>query len=392
MRKIVLLLLLVGIALAYPPDVRAERAQGRMSAAPVVAKEAAADKTAPEITVTQPDVQRSLKVKQAGQSLTVVGKARDVSGVASVTVNNQPAALDENGNFSADILLRVGDNQIAVTAMDVYKNTRTEKFTVIREAGKVVEAKPEAVAAGVGGRSLALIIGINAYHQNIGPLKTAVADARAVGAILQSDYGFENTVILDGKATRAAILKELSRLKATLNPQDRLLIYYAGHGYYDKDTGTSYWLPVDADKDEITNYIESRTITNELRRSQARQILVVADSCYSGTMDRAFTPGLEGRGTRENHIRKMMEKPSRVLIASGGNEPVSDSGGKGHSIFADVFIRALKNPEQDVFTAEELLVGKIKESVGGRADQTPEYKVLRNSGHDGGDFVFVRKK
>jgi hypothetical protein len=88
----------------------------------------------------------------------------------------------------------------------------------------------------------------------------------------------------------------------------------------------------------------------------------------------------------------MMEKPSRVLIASGGNEPVSDSGGKQHSIFAQVFIEALTHPRTAVFTAEELLTQQIKESVAGRAEQTPEYKVIRASGHEGGDFVFIKQK
>ena len=92
------------------------------------------------------------------------------------------------------------------------------------------------------------------------------------------------------------------------------------------------------------------------------------------------------------HINKLFEKPSRVLIASGGNEPVTDAGGKGHSIFSDVLITALKEPFQEVFTAEELMTRHLKESVAGRTEQTPEYKVIRNSGHDGGDFIFVKRK
>ena len=78
-------------------------------------------------------------------------------------------------------------------------------------------------------------------------------------------------------------------------------------------------------------------------------------------------------------------------MASGGNEPVTDIGGEGHSIFASVLLRSLNSTDQTVFTAEELFYGSIKESVTGRADQTPEYSIIRNSGHDGGDFLFVRK-
>jgi hypothetical protein len=92
------------------------------------------------------------------------------------------------------------------------------------------------------------------------------------------------------------------------------------------------------------------------------------------------------------YLRKLQDKPSRILIASGGNEPVSDSGGKTHSVFAEVFIQALKNTDRDVFTAEEMHTLYIREPVAGRTEQTPEYKVIRNSGHDGGDFVFMKRK
>jgi len=86
----------------------------------------------------------------------------------------------------------------------------------------------------------------------------------------------------------------------------------------------------------------------------------------------------------------MKRKSSRTLLASGGDEPVSDTGGKGHSVFAAAFIDGLKEMEQKVFTAEELYYEHVKERVAGNAEQTPEYNIIRNSGHSGGDFLFVR--
>ena len=47
--------------------------------------------------------------------------------------------------------------------------------------------------------------------------------------------------------------------------------------------------------------------------------------------------------------------------------------------------------DQVAFTAEELFYRFVKQSVAGNAEQTPEYSIIRNSGHDGGDFVFVKK-
>ena len=86
----------------------------------------------------------------------------------------------------------------------------------------------------------------------------------------------------------------------------------------------------------------------------------------------------------------MKNRPSRVLIASGGNEPVKDGGGGRHSVFANAFLKAMNSTNADVFTASELFSHGIREPVAGNAEQTPEYKVIRNSGHDGGDFVFRR--
>ncbi len=75
---------------------------------------------------------------------------------------------------------------------------------------------------------------------------------------------------------------------------------------------------------------------------------------------------------------------------SGGNEPVSDSGNGGHSVFADAFLKALKEEDKTSFTAEELYYGYIKKSIAGKSDQVPEYNTIKNSGHDGGDFVFKK--
>jgi len=364
-----------------------------------VAKPIRKDTRPPRITISSPQVKRGIRITAKEESLTVRGYAEDESGVAWITVNDQKAALDEKGNFAAEILLKVGENEINVEAMDIYKNHTSRSFTIVRHAEKMEEApkakvRPApapAIAMRGEGRNYALVIGIDRY-KNFDRLQTAVSDAKGVAEILKSDYAFQTKLILDEKATRQTIMKELNTLKGKLNPEDQLLIYYAGHGYLDKETETSYWLPVDAEGNDPTNWIEAKSVSDQLKRTRAIQVLVVADSCYAGTISRSIDPDLAGRGSRESYLQKLKSKASRVLIASGGNEPVDDSGGKGHSIFADVFIRSLKNPIDQQFTAEELVTRQIKESVAGRAEQTPEYRVIRNSGHDGGDFVFIRSR
>jgi hypothetical protein len=68
-----------------------------------------------------------------------------------------------------------------------------------------------------------------------------------------------------------------------------------------------------------------------------------------------------------------------------------DQGGKeNHSVFASAFIGSL-DENKGVLDGTSLFT-KIREQVGWNADQTPEYSNIHKAGHDGGDFLFVRKK
>ena len=78
-------------------------------------------------------------------------------------------------------------------------------------------------------------------------------------------------------------------------------------------------------------------------------------------------------------------------MASGGDEPVVDNGYEGHSIFSYTLLKALNKMEESIFTAEELFHKSIKFSVAGQTAQTPVYSIIRNSGHEGGEFVFIKR-
>ncbi|MCG6535160.1 MAG: DUF1566 domain-containing protein, partial [Syntrophales bacterium LBB04] len=144
--------------------------------------------------------------------------------------------------------------------------------------------------------------------------------------------------------------------------------------------------------DRTTNWIMADDITSNIKLIASRHILIVSDSCYSGTLARAANTELKDNTERDAFIKKMLERPSRTLMSSGGNEPVADSGGGKNSVFAAAFLKALNEPEKNTFTTEELFHGRVKEIVAGKADQVPEYNNIKNSGHEGGDFVFQLAK
>jgi hypothetical protein len=260
------------------------------------------------------------------------------------------------------------------------------------------DERPVTVASGNGsadaksvGAMFALVIGIDHYDDAAFPtLKTAVSDARTVSTLLRENYGFETTLLVD--ATRRQIISALDGYRRSVGSSANLLIYYAGHGYYDKDADKASWLPKDAEESVTANWIRADDITSTIRAIPARHILVIADSCYSGGLTRAANPDFTDTD-HSKYIERVGRAKSRNLLSSGANEPVADGGGgTDHSVFAAALLRGLNTIETDNFTGLELFRDHIAVSVTGRSQQSPQYVPLQNSGHDGGDFVFVRKK
>jgi len=235
------------------------------------------------------------------------------------------------------------------------------------------------------GRYYALIVGINRYGQ-LPALETAVNDAEAVGKELHDAYGFETRPLLNADATRVNILNAVSWYRRNLRADDNLLIYYAGHGYNDKETGRAYWLPADASPDSNSNWISADDLTSDAKALPARHVLIVADSCYAGGLTRSGD--IQIRPADQNaYLQKMLIGRSRNLMASGGNEPVSDAGKSGHSVFANAFLNGL-DKMSDSFSAAELFDQFVLVPVAGGSAQVPQYNFLRDSGHEDGDFVF----
>ena len=232
----------------------------------------------------------------------------------------------------------------------------------------------------------ALVIGNNDYAF-ITDLKTAANDAQAVAEILRRDYEFDVNLLVN--ATRAEVLRALADYRRTLRPDDNLLVYYAGHGVLDDVTERGYWLPVDAEEDVPTNWISNTDVTDMLKAIRAQHVMVVADSCYSGTLTRSAPANLATSRERDAWLKRVVRKRSRTALASGGLEPVTDSGGGAqHSYFAKAFLTALR--ENDAVLEGHGLFERVKRPVVLNTRQTPRYDDIRDSGHEGGDFLFVR--
>lgn len=243
---------------------------------------------------------------------------------------------------------------------------------------------PAAAAPGSYGRYHALVIGNNDYT-SLPKLRTARNDAQDMARVLREKYGF--SVRLLENAKRADILTALGDYRRELGEQDNLLVYYAGHGYLDKEGDEGYWLPVDAERDNSVNWVSNASITTEVKAMQARHVLIISDSCYSGKLAR----GLMITQKEPGYMEKLARLRARVVLTSGGLEPVPDAGGKGgHSVFATALIGALEENTGTVEGTE--IFSRIRRPVMLNSDQTPEYSDIRKADHEGGDFIFAAKE
>ncbi|HET7877017.1 MAG TPA: caspase family protein [Methylomirabilota bacterium] len=260
-------------------------------------------------------------------------------------------------------------------------------------AGARTVGLPRPKGAIVFGSYHALVIGNDDYRQ-LPRLQTAVNDARALARILTDSYGFKVTLLLN--AGRYQILSALNGLRERLTEKDNFLIYYAGHGEIDRKNQRGHWLPVDAEPNSSANWISNIAITDILNAMNVQQLLVVADSCYAGTLTRSsvgrIEPGLS-ETERFKVIQLMAQKRSRMVMTSGGVEPVLDSAGGPHSAFAQPFIELLQTnvgvlSGQEMFRLLQLRVAATAQRLD--VQQVPEYAPIKFAGHEAGDFFFVR--
>ena len=355
----------------------------------------------PQILATRGSAPEVL-LRSAVPAREVVGKVTSGVDVVSVTVNDVAGRVNDSGVFRTSIPLAGDRTPVTVVAVDANGNRATLSFDLLQQAPAAVlsadasrasEPPPSPAQSGIDlGRYHALVIGSDDYT-SLPRLRTAVADAREVEQVLRTRYGFETTLVLN--ATRYQILSALNDLREKLTEDDNLLIYYAGHGELDRKNLRGHWLPVDAESASTANWISNVAITDLLNVMNAKQILVVADSCYSGALTRSALGQLRAGMTpesKERWMKVMANKRSRTVLTSGGEQPVLDGAGGKHSVFAAAFIEVL-NGNHDVLEGGRLFsevankVRKVMDSL--NFDQQPEYAPLKYAGHEGGDFFFV---
>jgi hypothetical protein len=339
----------------------------------------------------------SLRVRSGSTAQVVRGRIVSQSGIRQATINGRSLSIDSQGLFHSAVPVADSETTVTVTATDTQGQTDQFVFVLIsdqpKQTAEVTATQIGRIAKSIDfGRYFALVIGNNEY-QNHPHLQTAVNDAQKVSEELRSRFGFETLLLTN--ADRYTILSAINELRGEMTEKDNLLVYYAGHGEIDQATKQGYWLPVDAEPRNSANWISNASISDLLNTIKAKHVLVIADSCYSGSMSRSSIPRLNTQ-MNEEHLQKwlklMTKTKSRTVLTSGGLEPVLDSGGGEHSVFAKAFLEELRGSKGviDAYRVYRNVSGQVEKNAATSGfSQVPTYAPIQHAGHGGGEFILV---
>jgi WD40 repeat protein len=282
--------------------------------------------------------------------------------------------------------------------------------------------------------SLAIVVGIDRYSHGITPLRTAVADARAIARTLQQHHGYQVICLLNEQAQLAQLESLITtKLPSLLTANSRLLLYFAGHGIAQNgDNGpVGYLIPQDATPGNIRSYLPMVALHDALTSLPCRHFLAILDCCFAGAFRWSSTRDIDlsPQIIHQERFERFCRDPAWQVITSAAHdqkamdvmtlpdtrgevreevfeEICGEVGSKTeiHSPFATALLKALHGaadtspPAQNgkpagdgVLTATELYM-YLRDTVElvtaeHYERQTPELCALRK--HGKGEFMFL---
>jgi len=122
---------------------------------------------------------------------------------------------------------------------------------------------------------------------------------------------------------------------------------------------------------------------------ESKHTLLIADACFAGDIFRGKTITVPFEESQK-YYAKVHGLSSRKAISSGGVEPVMDGGRDGHSVFAYYLLKALEKNDSKFYDASQLFES-LKIPVVNNSEQEPKFSPVKNTGDEGGQFVFIKK-
>jgi len=214
----------------------------------------------------------------------------------------------------------------------------------------------------------ALLIGVSDYEHHI-DLVNPVIDVKAIEEELREVYKCKTKMLLN--PTKRQFLGELhQQAKRKYGQNDQLLVLFSGHGWFDETIKRGYLALKDSKplKDDpiYESYVSHEDVRAVLERLDCKHVLLIVDSCFSGTLDPTIAMANKGRAAediyasvpRAKYIERKLKYKTRRYITAGGKEFVSDGRPRQHSPFARRILESLRTfgGRDEILTLEEMML------------------------------------
>jgi formylglycine-generating enzyme required for sulfatase activity len=236
--------------------------------------------------------------------------------------------------------------------------------------------------------SHALLIGVSRYTAGWPSLESVPSELGKVATALQAQgFTVDRVDSPTGDALRRAFEDFINRYG--FSSGERLLIFFSGHGYTRKDGKKGYIVPADApdpNRDEVgflTRAVEMDQVNAWARRIEAKHVLFLFDSCFSGTIFKAKELPIP------RAISFVTTNPVRQFISAGSaGEPVP-----AQSVFTPSLVRGIEGEadlDHDGYVTGTELGLYVRDKVASyETGQTPQFGKIKDPDLDEGDFVFA---
>ena len=221
-------------------------------------------------------------------------------------------------------------------------------------------------------------------------LHHAIDEVQSLSELLTGQYGFQEPhYLFDEKAKKSAIIAALENFSPKgaepLDDDDALLIYFAGHGGLSANGNNSYFATYEAQHNERASWYSHLEFIGELAAIQARYILLIANSCFSGGLvtERSWKDG------KSLSLAGISGHRSREIITSGKK----DQTVRDNSSFATALRQTLRNPSKSWVLSDELHIS-ARDYVSANDGHWPRYGVIRDADlhpHPDARFIFQRR-
>lgn len=267
---------------------------------------------------------------------------------------------------------------------EIAKSRSTTKTEIEQPSRLISSTPPKTKIIKPTGNYYALLIGNSDYELDELDLDKPAQDVEVLANLLASNYQFDQANITKlFNSDRNTILQELYSLRRTLTPEDNLLIFYAGHGYWDEQIAQGYWWPTDATKNSPSNWLSNSDLREQIRGINTAHTLLISDACFSGGIFKTRGAGDIRKANRD--IQLLYRMPSRRAITSGTLSTVPDK-----SVFFKYLVKYLSENDKKFISSSELF-SNIRTSVLNNSLTVPQDGVILNTGDEGGDFIFIKK-